>query len=186
MKRLLQLLLLIALVGVYLYFTEADTPTSGTLDETVLNVRRVVDGDTFVLSDGRRVRLIGIDTPEKHASDKLYRDAERTGHDARTLQRLGRQASDHAEALVSGRTIRLDYDAANTATAHKDRHGRTLAYVHVLDDTGAPAFMVNFRMVEDGYAYAYTRFPMAYPDDFRRLEREARDAQRGLWADDAF
>jgi len=32
-----------------------------------------------------------------------------------------------------------------------------------------------------GYGFAYTRFPFAYLEEFRRLEREARAARRGLW-----
>ncbi len=186
MKRFLQILLLIALVGAYLYFTEPVPQEPGAMSADIHTVQWVSDGDTFVLSDGRRVRLIGIDTPEKHESDKLYRDAERTGHDVRTIQRLGRQASDYAKRLVQGQRVRLQYDPANAATNNKDQHGRTLAYVHVVDTDGTPQYMVNFRMVEDGYAYAYTRFPMAFPDEFRQREREARNAHRGLWADAAF
>ena len=39
-------------------------------------VQRAVDGDTLKLENGERVRLIGIDTPEMHESDKLYRDSQ--------------------------------------------------------------------------------------------------------------
>jgi len=41
-------------------------------------VKQVVDGDTLLLKNGQRVRLIGVDTPEVHVSKKLYRDAERS------------------------------------------------------------------------------------------------------------
>ena len=46
-----------------------------------LIVKRVIDGDTLLLGNGERVRLIGIDTPEVHESGKLYRDAERSQRD---------------------------------------------------------------------------------------------------------
>lgn len=55
-------------------------------------VKRVVDGDTLVLENGERVRLIGIDTPEMHESNKLYRDAQRTEQDITTIQKLGRRS----------------------------------------------------------------------------------------------
>ena len=42
--------------------------------------------------------------------------------------------------------------------------------------------MVNRRLVEDGYAYAYTSFPFALSDEFLQLQREARLDGRGLWA----
>ena len=52
---------------------------AGSASAQQLTVSRVVDGDTFELSDGRTVRLIGVDTPEKHMSSKLRRDARRSG-----------------------------------------------------------------------------------------------------------
>ena len=64
-------------------------------------VRRVIDGDTIQLETGERVRLIGIDTPEMHESDKLYRDSQRTGQDTRAIQELGRRAWDFTRKLVS-------------------------------------------------------------------------------------
>ncbi len=54
-------------------------------------VTRVIDGDTLKLESGERVRLIGIDTPEMHESDKLYRDSQRTGQDARTIKAMGKK-----------------------------------------------------------------------------------------------
>src|SRR5690606_14480509 len=58
-----------------------------------IRVTRVIDGDTYELSTGERVRLIGIDTPEKHVSTKLDRDAERTGRDRAAIRALGELAS---------------------------------------------------------------------------------------------
>jgi micrococcal nuclease len=165
--------------------TEARAQAAPTANRQDLTVARVVDGDTYELSDGRRVRLIGIDTPEKHASAKLERDAERSGRDAATIQALGRRASEHASSLVSGRSIRLEYDQANAATGNQDRYGRTLAYVWVLDEAGRDAYCVNERMIADGFASAYTAFPFARAEAYRTLERQAREANRGLWADDA-
>lgn len=55
-------------------------------------VTRVVDGDTLAVSlDGHldKVHLIGVDTPEVYESDKLHRDADRTGQDKATIQALG-------------------------------------------------------------------------------------------------
>ena len=54
-------------------------------------VKRVVDGDTLLLTNGERVRLIGADTPEVHESKKLHRDAQRTQTDIETIKALGKE-----------------------------------------------------------------------------------------------
>jgi len=48
--------------------------SSISLAEDYYTVKRVVDGDTLLLKNGQRIRLIGVDTPEVHVSKKLYRD----------------------------------------------------------------------------------------------------------------
>lgn len=137
------------------------------------SIERVVDGDTICLDNDEKVRLIGIDTPEKHDSDKLNRDAARTGKDIDTIKKLGEKSSEFTQSLCDGKKCWLEYD-----TQTKDRYGRTLAYIHL--DTG---IVLNEEIVRQGYANAYTKYPFKYMDRFRLLEVEAREAKRGLWAD---
>ena len=66
--------------------------SSQAADSQTAWVKRTVDGDTLLLTNGERVRLIGVDTPEVHESKKLYRDAERTGRNIKTIKALGRKA----------------------------------------------------------------------------------------------
>ena len=120
---------------------------------------RVIDGDTIVLDGGERVRLIGIDTPEK--DDPRLR-----------VRKLAAAATGFTRRLCQRRAIRLEYDFER-----QDRHGRTLAYVFLEDGT-----FVNAQIVRQGYGFAYTRFPFRYAEEFRVYEREARAAGRGLWA----
>lgn len=123
-------------------------------------VTRVIDGDTVVLDSGERVRYIGIDSPEKSGSPEVVA--------------LGRAATEHNRRLVEGKTVRLEFDVRP-----RDRHGRLLAYVYV------DAIFVNARMVEDGYAFAYTVPPdVQYAERFRELERQAREERRGLWGEE--
>ena len=122
-------------------------------------VERVIDGDTVVVRGVGRVRLIGVDTPE-------------TVDPRRAVEFFGREASAFTKRLLEGQRVRLEYDRERT-----DRYGRTLAYVYLRDGTFA-----NAEIVRRGYGHAYTRFPFRYLDRFRRLEREAREAGRGLWA----
>jgi endonuclease YncB( thermonuclease family) len=75
---------------------------------------RVVAGDTIeIMLNGQKekVRLLGVDTPEKFASDKLHRDAARIGQDEVTIQALGERASAFTKSLVQrGDTVQVEYD----------------------------------------------------------------------------
>ncbi len=58
-----------------------------------------------------------------------------------------------------------------------DRYGSTLAYVYFQHGT-----FVNAWLVENGYAMEMTVPPnVKYQELFLRLQREAREARRGLW-----
>lgn len=140
-------------------------------------VTRVIDGDTIKLSDGTKVRLIGVDTPELHYSDKLVRDARRTGSDIKTIQELGRKACTFTKKLLDKHEIRIDNDVVG-----HDKYGRTLAYVFLKDGT-----FVNAKILEEGYGQVMTIPPnVKYADYFLKLERKARDDNSGLWADGAY
>lgn len=125
------------------------TPAAG---DTV-TVSRVLDGDTVELANGRRVRYIGINTPER--DQPYYQEATAANR-----------------RLVEGKTVRLEFDADTF-----DQYGRSLAYVWV------GQVMANLEMVKLGYANTFTVPPnVRYENEFRQAEREAREAGRGLWA----
>ena len=122
-------------------------------------VGRVSDGDTFYCRDGRKVRLIGVDTPE------LAQGAAGTGA-REALQRL----------LPPGAVARLELDAAP-----RDRYGRTLAHVWIGDR------LVNEAMVRGGWAVLYTVPPnVRYVRRLERAQQEARARRAGLWATGGF
>lgn len=136
-------------------------------------VTRAVDGDTLVLENKERVRLIGIDTPEMHESNKLNRDAQRSGQDVETIKQLGRQSYAFTKKLVEGKRVRLEFDVERF-----DKYKRILAYVYLEDGT-----FVNARIVQEGYASLMTYPPnVKYADLFLKLYQEARQNQRGLWS----
>ena len=121
-------------------------------------VSRVIDGDTLLLTDGERVRLIGVDTPE-------------TKHPRKPVQYFGKEAYLFTKEMVDGKEVRLEFD-----WQRRDKYGRLLAYVYLLDGT-----LLNSEIIKQGYGFAYTRFPFKYLEQFRRLEKEARENKRGLW-----
>src|SRR5213080_4585388 len=142
------------------FFNPADQAiTQGDFDV----VERVVDGDTLLLQSGERVRLIGVDTPE-------------TKHPKKPVEYFGKEASAFTRRIVERKRVRLEFDQANAARGHKDRYGRTLAYVFLEDGT-----LLNAEIIKQGYGHAYTQFPFSHLEEFRQLEREAREQGRGLW-----
>lgn len=116
-------------------------------------VATVVDGDTIELTDGRRVRYIGINTPER---GQPYYD----------------EASEANRQLIGGQPVQLEFDQDTF-----DQYGRTLAYIW------ANGALVNREIIARGYANTFTVPPnVKYNDAFLEAEQEAREAERGLWA----
>lgn len=101
-KKKLGILLLILLTGVlYWFYTGQLIEDTSSLQAYV--VERVIDGDTVLLNDSSRVRMLGINTPE--SGMWLYGDAK-----------------EFLEERVLNRTILLE-------SSEKDRYGRRLGYL---------------------------------------------------------
>ena len=135
------------------------SPAQGELVEGT--VVRVVDGDTIHVKVGdyvEKVRYIGMNTPEIH-------------HPTKGEQPGGREAAEMNRRLVGGKRVRLELDVRS-----RDRYGRLLAYVWVGE------LMVNAELVRLGYAQVMTVPPnVRHQELFVKLQREAREAGRGLW-----
>ncbi len=122
---------------------------------------KVADGDTIILRNGEKVRLIGVDTPE-------------TKHPRKPVEYYGKEASAFTEKIVEGKPVRLEYD-----WQQRDKYGRLLDYVYLMDGT-----FLNAEIIKQSYGHAYTRFPFKYLDEFRQYEKDAREAKKGLWDDE--
>ena len=92
-----------------------------------IQVLRVIDGDTFATSGNQRVRLFGVDTPERN--EKCYRDA------TSQLREL------------AGGEVRVELGPRS-----KDRYGRLLYYVYTQDGDS-----IDETLVSKGLAKAWTR-----------------------------
>jgi len=132
----------------------------------------VVDGDTFKIDTGEKVRMLGIDTPEMHESAKLFKDSARSGQDAKIIQQMGQEAKAFVVPLIEGKPVRLEFDIQK-----KDKYGRLLAYVFLEDGT-----FLNKYILEKGFASPLTIPPnVKYADDFKALFKVARSKKLGLW-----
>jgi micrococcal nuclease len=120
-------------------------------------VARVIDGDTIELVGGQRVRLVQIDTPEKHT--------ECYGEEASALTR---------RLIPAGTHVRVEQDPK---LDHVDRYGRELAYVMKGDE------VVNVTLVRDGAAgvWFFDGDRGRYADELLKAAEEARAGDKGLW-----
>ncbi len=124
-------------------------------------VKRVIDGDTVVLADDTRVRLIGIDAPEIENRDYAHR-GEAYGEEAKRL----------LMNWVEGKTVDLQ-----EGPEKQDRYKRRLAYLYL--DSG---LSINLQMVESGAAKAYRKFPHPFQIEYIQAEARAKNAKAGLWS----
>ena len=136
-------------------------PCSDTNPGEAAQVKHVIDGDTIVLTDRRKIRLIGIDTPE-------------TGHDGRASEPGADRARDFlARMLPVNTSVKLVYDQQ-----HTDRYGRTLAHLFLPDDSNVQAILLR-----NGLALPLTIPPnLQFTTCYRRQTEAARGERKGLWA----
>jgi endonuclease YncB( thermonuclease family) len=128
-------------------------------------VGSVVDGRTFLLGDGREIRLAGIETPSLPGTQ-----------DKEPAPAGAAAAKDSLTALLSGVHITLKQAEPQTT----DRYGRLLAYAYTARD-GVDHF-VQADLVAAGYARVAARVgsrPCAV--ELLRRETSARKAKLGLW-----
>ncbi|HWO56874.1 MAG TPA: thermonuclease family protein [bacterium] len=141
--------LLILLLGVAL---SACGKKSQPPAEEGVTVVGVIDGDTVELEDGRTIRLVGIDTPERGDTD----------YDS---------ASALTRRLVLRKRVRLEYDRDQT-----DRYGRTLAFLWTGDQ------LVNREIVRAGWAWCYFfEGNLRHSRELLLAQHEAMEAHRGHW-----
>ncbi len=122
-------------------------------------VQHVYDGDTVLLKDGRRIRLLNINAPEIETERKR---GEPGGEEAKAL----------LKALTAGRPVRLEYDVER-----HDKYGRTLAYLFRRD-----GLHLNLELVKAGWAIANLHPPnLKYARPILAAQEEAESARRGIW-----
>jgi len=127
-----------------------------------MDLVRVVDGDTIVVTGNERVRFIGIDSPEMKHPEKPVQHYSLES--ARELKRL----------LAGADKVCLLSDPQSDK---KDKYNRTLAYVFRREGLD-----VNAQMLKIGAAKAYLWFEFSRKEEFKALADQARSDQQGLWS----
>jgi micrococcal nuclease len=151
-KLLALLVCVLVLAGAYFLLQQMAVESDQTFE-----VSQIIDGDTIKLSNGDRVRLIGINSPEK---EQFYYS----------------EATDKLRELIGNGPVTLKKDVED-----KDQYGRLLRYVYVNET------FVNLEMVKTGYATAYTFEPNTkHSNELETAEQEAISAKIGMWTASPF
>jgi endonuclease YncB( thermonuclease family) len=132
-------------------------------------VRAIADGRSFVLDDGREIRLAGIEVPLPPAPGETGERAE-----------AGWRARAALENIVAGREVEL------RPTGAADRYGRIMAQIRVRHEDSDPFRSVANHMLAAGFARvsAHVRNhagDRACADEMLAQERAARESKLGLW-----
>ncbi len=123
-------------------------------------VKYVIDGDTIVLQDGRKVRYIGINSPE-------------TAHRDKPGEPFGRQATEYNRKLVQGRQVHIV-----PAGDRIDRFGRVLAFVYLRDGR-----MVNEKMLKAGMAHiCFFSRDLEKKNFLLQAQLFAINSHKGIWS----
>jgi micrococcal nuclease len=122
-------------------------------------VKAVIDGDTLLLTDGRFVRYIGINTPEIAHKDKPG-------------EPFGEAATRYNAELVGTGRVQLEYDRQKN-----DHYGRLLAYVYT-----EKGVLVNRALIAAGMAYCLYKTPnLRYTGELLNTQIKAMNGARGIW-----
>ncbi|HSX44111.1 MAG TPA: thermonuclease family protein [Candidatus Saccharimonadales bacterium] len=154
----------LVLVGQHYGWFNKASQTVQTTQPGLYHVVEFVDGDTIVVDmngKNEKLRFIGVDTPETHDPRKA-------------VQCFGMAAAGFTKQFIGANNVRLEADPLNT---NRDRYGRLLRYIYLPNGT-----LVNAEIIKQGYGFAYTGFPFTKSDEFLNYQKEAREANRGLWS----
>ena len=138
---------------------------------------KVVSTDVVVLEDGRRLRLIGIESAgEAPRREVKYDERGRIIEDEHTEAAipLEEQALSYAQELMEGKKVKIEYDVESI-----DLQGHRFAYVHLPDGR-----MANAELLRQGFVRLQIRPPnVKHADALRGAYQEAKREQRGLLSD---
>jgi micrococcal nuclease len=114
-------------------------------------VAAVLDGDTIELTNGTRVRYLGVNAPERD-------------------QPFAAEAKRYNERLVLGKEVRLE-----SSGQERDAYRRVLAYVYVGDE------LVNARLIAEGLGHLFVIGSLARYNAWLQLQRDAQVQHKGMW-----
>jgi len=157
MKKTHLMVFLIIVVGAFLVglftprFFSDDIITGQIIGQEAVIVK-VLDGDTVELQDGQRVRLLGINTPEKGQSHY-------------------NEATERLKDLVLDKSVLIEDDESDI-----DKYRRLLRHLYIDGEN------VGTILLREGYANAFFISPdLKYMKEFEQAEKYAEENELGIW-----
>ena len=130
-------------------------------------VSRVIDGDTFVLSDSQRVRMLGVDCPEAARFSKA-------------AEPFAEQSTALIKSLIEHKTVKLTFDGKAF-----DMFGRQLPYVWLRNSEGEDSLFINAELLKKGFArISYFTQEKRFYALFYNLRNTARQKHLGIWSNE--
>lgn len=127
-------------------------------------VKKVYDGDTVLLANGKKIRLLGINTPEVERRNQ-------------SVQTGGEEAKIWLINELKHKKVRMESDVKK-----KDKYGRFLAHLFTKGQTH-----LNLELVKRGLASVNIHPPnLKYTDTLLTAQKRAKKAKKGIWKDKAY
>jgi micrococcal nuclease len=141
---------------IFLYFLLIGAIVGCTQQADTISGTEIIDGDTFRLTTGDTVRLIGIDAPE-------------------LSQPGGELSREYLTHLICGKRVTLEKGCED-----RDKYNRLLRFVYIGN------LCINEEMIRQGYAEARYLPGSPIRDYYVQLEIQAEVTRAGLWSDNVF
>jgi endonuclease YncB( thermonuclease family) len=125
-----------------------------------VTIEKVIDGDTLHLRDGRKVRLLAINTPELHT-----RDGKSEPYALQATRAARKMLGDSGEALLL------------VGDGPQDHYGRTLAHVFNVRGESLSGYLLHMGM---GWHLAVPP-NLSFAECLAAIEHLAQEERRGVW-----
>jgi micrococcal nuclease len=138
-------------------------------------VKRVLDGDTLELEDGRMIRLIGVDCPEFSQKTSNRISASKLGIPYPHFVSYAQESKDYLKERTGSGPVKIEMDPA--AGNYVDPSGRLWVYLQGKNNT-----TINEDMIRQGYCFVHEKYRFLYREEFTGAEKEAKTEKLRIWS----
>jgi micrococcal nuclease len=141
-----------------------------------VQVKRVIDGDTLELSDGRLIRLIGVDCPEFNENSANSENASRRKIPYPHFVTFATEAKQFLEKRIGEQPVQIETDPNFKFFKHSDLSDRLWVYL------SKNKILINEELIGNGYCFVHDKYQFRYRKEFLEKEKEAKEKRIGIWS----